>query len=70
VIVTGFFIVWKPQSFLEMMGEQKWMIKLFGPGHGTTGYKTLGLIIVLVGFLIMFQMVEGILYWFFGPILN
>ena len=68
-VVVGALMVWKPQKFLEMVGEQRWMIKIFGEGHATEGYKALGIIIVFVSALIMTGLVEGILLWFFSPMM-
>ena len=67
---VGFFMVWKPQIFLEMIGEQEWAEKVFGPGNGTTAYKTIGIIVIVVSFLVITGMFEGVIMWFFGPILK
>ncbi len=66
--VVGFFMVWKPQFFLDMLGEQVWMEKIFGPGRGTSGYKVLGVVVIIVGFLIITGLIKGILLWIFSPI--
>jgi len=64
-IIVGFFMVWKPHRFVEMIGEQAWFSKVFGPGHGTTGYQTIGIILIFISFLIMTGMIKDIVLWIF-----
>jgi len=68
--VVGFLIVWKPRAFLEFLGEQPWAEKIFGPGNTITAYKVIGVLIIIVGFLIITNLIENTLLWFFSPVLN
>ena len=69
-IVLGFLMVWKPNWFLEMIGVQAWAEKVFGPGRSSAGYQVIGLIIIFVSFLIMTDMMKGIVIWFFAPLMG
>ncbi|MFA5048018.1 MAG: hypothetical protein WC516_03205 [Patescibacteria group bacterium] len=68
--VIGFFMVWKPHIFLEMIGEQQWAEKFFGQGNGTTAYKVIGMVIIVVSFLVITGLFKGVIVWFFGPLFN
>jgi hypothetical protein len=68
-IIVGFAMVLKPRWFLAMIGEQAWSIKVFGHGHGTTAYQTIGIIVILVGFLLMFGFFPKIITSIFSSIL-
>lgn len=69
-MVAGFFMVWRPLWFLEMLGEQEWMNKIFGEGKAVSGYKLLGVVIILVSILVATGLIQGILLWFFSPIIR
>lgn len=69
-IIIGSLMVWKPRWFLDMVGEQAWAEKVFGAGHGTTAYQTIGIIIIFLSFLIMTGLVGSILGWFFSPVIK
>jgi hypothetical protein len=67
-VAVGAYIIWKPHLFLELIGEHAWMEKLFGPGHGTTGYQVIGLVIIVISFIIMTGMIEGLIGAIFSPL--
>ncbi len=67
-VALGFLMVWKPRAFLEMIGEQAWAEKIFGYGHGTTAYQTIGIIIIFLSFMIMTGLIEGTVVWIFSPL--
>ncbi|MEK7653016.1 MAG: hypothetical protein AAB358_00825 [Patescibacteria group bacterium] len=69
-VALGAWMVIKPQLFLELIGEQAWMEKIFGSGHGTTGYQTIGIIIIIVSFLIMTGLIKGIILAIFLPLMG
>jgi len=66
-IVAGFFMVWKPQKFLAGLGEQAWMEKVFGPGHGTTGYQAVGIILIIISLMLMTGIIESMAVSIFVP---
>ncbi|HNP75424.1 MAG TPA: hypothetical protein PKL09_03635 [bacterium] len=68
-MILGFFMVWRPAAFLSMIGPQIWMEKIFGPGREVSGYKLLGVVIIIVSIMIMLGLIEGVLMWFFSPII-
>ena len=70
VVILGAVMVWKPRWFLDMVGEQEWAYKVFGAGHGTTAYQAIGVILILVGFLIMTDIIQGIVRSIFAPVLG
>lgn len=67
-VIIGALMVWRPNIFLEMIGEQAWMNKMFS--SSISGYKLLGIIIIIISFLIMTGMIKGIILWFFAPTLS
>ncbi|MBP6942946.1 MAG: hypothetical protein KBB55_02785 [Candidatus Buchananbacteria bacterium] len=69
-VAVGVLMVWKPWKFLELIGEQAWMEKAFGAGHGTTGYQALGLIIIVISFIVMTGMIQGLIGAIFNPLLG
>ncbi len=69
-MAVGFWIVWKPAAFLSILGEQAWMEKIFGPGREISGYKVVGVLVIIVSIMIMLGLIEGVLFWFFSPIIR
>ncbi|MFA5029849.1 MAG: hypothetical protein WC518_03905 [Patescibacteria group bacterium] len=67
--VVGFLMVFRPKFFLDAIGEQAWMEKVFGSGGGISGYKVMGVVIVIISFLIMTGLIEGVLMAIFGPLI-
>jgi hypothetical protein len=68
--VAGFFMAWRPLFFVESLGEQAWMQKVFGAGGGVSGYRVLGVAVIIISFLIMTGLIEGVLLWIFGPLIG
>jgi len=68
--VVGFIIVWKPRFFLDFLGEQPWAEKIFGPGNTILAYKVIGILTIIVGFLIITNLIQDTLLWFFSPVLG
>ena len=52
-MIIGVAMVMKPIKFVEMLGTPKWSEKIFGYGHGTTAYITLGVVLIFVGLVVM-----------------
>lgn len=67
-IGLGFLMVWKPQWFLDLIGEQGWSEKIFGYGHGTTAYQVIGVILIFISFMLMTGLLGDLVLWFFGPL--
>jgi hypothetical protein len=65
-IIAGTTMVWRPLAWLDIIGKQNWMMKVFG--EYVTGYKVFGIIVIIVSMLIMTGLVQGLLLWFLGPI--
>ncbi len=68
--VIGFYLVWKPQWFLGLLGELRWAEKVFGPNREMAAYQAIGVIVVLVSFLIMTGMIQNVILWIFSPIIR
>jgi len=69
-VTAGFYMAWKPSFFLDAIGDQAWMEKIFGEGRQITGYQFLGVIIALLGLAIITGLHTAILYWIFGPVIT
>ncbi len=67
-MIGGFLMTWKSIWMAENFGEQGWMVKVFGEGHASTGYKVVGIIVIFVSFLIITGLIYNFLEWFFAPI--
>jgi len=52
LIAVGIFMVLKPGNFVEMLGTPAWSEKIFGYGHGTTAYITIGIFIIIAGMIV------------------
>lgn len=60
VVVVGFFMVWKTEAFYNFAGAIDWAERHFS--GGTKSFlKLLGVVVILVGFMIMFNLYISIL---------
>ena len=66
-VVIGFFMTWKAEKFAEAIGPMEWAEKLFGGSRSSTGYKVIGIIVILVSFAVMTNMIGGIITAILGP---
>ncbi len=51
LVAIGFVFVWKTRKFIETFGTIAWADAKLGGGGTNIMYKTIGLILILVGFL-------------------
>jgi len=51
LVAIGFVFVWKTRKFIETFGSISWADAKLGGGGTNIMYKTIGLILILVGFL-------------------
>ena len=51
LIAVGFVLVWKTRKFSEFFGPIDWADVKFGGGGTTLVYKTIGLILIFMGFI-------------------
>jgi hypothetical protein len=65
-IIIGFLIVWKAEKVVEAVGPMEWAEKFFGSGRSSTGYQMIGIIIIILAFIVMTNMIGGILTTIFG----
>jgi hypothetical protein len=70
VCLLGFFVVYRPKFFLDFMGEQAWVEKIFGINDQELAYKLIGMLIILLGALIMTNLIYDLMAWFFSPIIG
>jgi len=67
VILTGFFFSWKAYWIVEYFGRLDWAEEKFSLSGGTKFFwKIFGLLVIFIGFLIMFDLLGGILIAIFG----
>jgi hypothetical protein len=61
-VIIGSFLVIKTAWFRNFFGPIPWFDKHLGYEGGTTfGYKIIGIICIILGFLLIFDMFEGII---------
>lgn len=53
ISVLGFFLVWKTEWFLGIMGYVNWAESVFGGGGTRLFYKLLGTAIIIIGFMVI-----------------
>ena len=70
IVALGTIVVWKPRAFLGVLGPQMWGEKLFGPGHETTTYQAIGLILIILGFFIATNIIDSVLGAIFLPLIR
>ncbi len=60
VVVVGFFMVWKTEAFYNFAGAMDWAERHFA--GGTRAFlKLLGVVTIILGFMIMFNLYIAIL---------
>ncbi len=67
-VAIGFFMVWKSDKFVENVGSLEWAEKFFGPRRSSSGYKVIGIIIILLSFIVMTNMIGGLIMFALGPL--
>ena len=63
-VASGIWMVFKPQKFVAMLGTPRWSEKIFGNGHGTTAYITIGIALIFVGMVVMTGIKDFVLWVF------
>ncbi len=51
LVAIGFVIVWKTRKFIETFGSIAWADAKLGGGGTSIMYKTIGIILIFVGFM-------------------
>jgi len=70
VVVVGFLMVYRARYFLDFLGNQAWVEKIFAVDDQELAYKIIGIIVIIVGALIMTGLINDLLLWFFAPALR
>jgi len=70
VIVVGFLMVYRPRYFLDFLGNQAWVEKIFSVNDQELAYKIIGLVVIFVGILISTNLIYNLLGWALSPIIN
>lgn len=70
VAAVGFAVVWKPRYFLDFLGNQAWVEKIFSVNDQELAYKIIGMIIIFIGVLIMTNLIYDLLGWALSPIIS
>ena len=61
VMAVGFLVVWKPRYFLDFLGTQAWVEKIFAVNDQELAYKIIGIIVIFVGILITTNLIYDVL---------
>jgi hypothetical protein len=70
-IGIGMFLVIKTESMLSSFGRIEWFEQHFGiEGGSRLGYKLIGFIVILFGFMIVTNMFNGFMLWVLSPLIN
>jgi hypothetical protein len=69
-VVVGFYMVYRPRYFVEFIGHQNWVEKIFQVYDDELAYKIIGITVIFVGALIMTGLVWDVLGWALSPIIN
>jgi len=68
-LAFGFWIIWKSNWIIQNIGRIQWAEQNIGSEGGSRiFYKLIGLIIIIFSFMIMFNLMGGIILAIFKPI--
>ena len=70
VIAVGFLMVYRPRYFLDFLGNQAWVEKIFSVNDQELAYKIIGIIVIFIGILISTNLIYDLLGWALSPIIN
>ncbi|MCX6785045.1 MAG: hypothetical protein NTV81_03915 [Candidatus Komeilibacteria bacterium] len=67
VVLAGFLFIWKNHWIVEYFGRIAWAEEKFSLSGGTFFFwKMFGLLTIFLGFMIMFNLIGGLLLSIFG----
>lgn len=67
IVAVGFLLVWKTEWLVNNFGRINFAEQHLGTSGGSRlMYKTIGIIIIFVGFMIAFDLTDNVLGWFVG----
>ena len=69
-MVVGFYMVYRPRFFVDFIGHQAWLEKIFQIYDDELAYKILGIIVIFVGAFISTGIIWDILGWALSPVIN
>ena len=69
-MVVGFFMVYRPRFFVDFIGHQAWVEKVFSVSDDELAYKIIGIIVIFIGALIMTGLVWDLVGWLLSPAIN
>jgi hypothetical protein len=71
IMALGVWMTVKSESFLRAFGPIAWFEQHLGTDGGSRlGYKLIGLVIAVVGFMIMTGMINGFMMWLLSPLMR
>ena len=69
VLAGGCFMVFKAEAFLNNFGRLPFFENhLASSGGSRLGYKLIGIILMVIGFMIATGMISGFISWFISPV--
>lgn len=63
VVALGFFMAWKTEWFLRILGRNAWAEQNLGGGGSRVLYKIVGFIFILIGFIIVTDLWDNFITW-------
>lgn len=70
-VAVGFLMVWKTDWFLQTFGEIPFAQKLFSLwGSSRTFYNLAGVLLIFIGFSLIFNLWGKIATWILSPLIN
>jgi vacuolar-type H+-ATPase subunit I/STV1 len=67
LVIIGVLMVLRTDWFLRAIGKIAWAERVIGSTRSF--FKLLGVILIFVGLMMIFNLFGGIVYWALGPIL-
>lgn len=61
LVAVGFVLVWKTRKFIEFFGPIAWADAKLGGGGTSLMYKTIGIILIFIGFVVATNMWNALL---------
>ena len=69
IVVLGFLLVWKANGIVENFGHVPFAEKYLGTDGGTRLFwKLIGILSIILGFMYMFGLIEGVIWVIFSPL--
>jgi hypothetical protein len=68
IVAVAAMMVIRTQWFMGIVGRIPWAETHLGGGGSRALLKIIGVVLIFVGFLVIFNMWEGVIIWILGPL--